>query len=193
MDDSEDEFEAQYDESNNIIGELDRHRDNVKHITSTKEFRKALVEAVQQEKQRLLQDEMERIYIEAKQNVDEQIESERAKIKMQNTRKSTRNVKKEHEQPPQQSEEFLLGYNDEEFVEDDELLMDNIDAQETNDKDNEIYLVDTDLDFEVGKTEPQSPSASQSYMVLESGDVALTEDVDFYQGDIQSEDDNQNG
>lgn len=197
LDDSEDEFEGQYDESNNIIAELDRHRGGGNKIESTKEFKRALNEAVEQERQRILQDEMDRIYVEAKQNVDEQMESERVKVKPQNTRKSTRNIKKDHHQPapPPPSDDFLMPYNDndEEFIEEDETVMDTGDAQDLNDSPNEIYLVDSDLDFEIAKTEPQSPSASQSYMVLESGDIALAEDVDFYQGDGQSDDDSQTG
>lgn len=195
MDESEDEFEGQYDESNNIIAELDKHRSGGNKIASTKEFKRALNEAVEQERQRMLQDEMDRIYGEAKQNVDEQLESERVKLKAQTPRKSTRNIKKDHQQPPPQAEEFLISYNDndDEFIEEDETLMDTGDAPDLNDNANEIYLVDSDLDFEIAKTEPQSPNASQSYMVLESGDVALAEDVDFYQGDDQSDDDSQTG
>lgn len=183
LDDSEDEFEDQYRESHNLIANLEKQR--MQKFKETASFREALEEAVNQEKERLIQDEMERIYDEAKQSIQEQLESETFASK--ETRRTTTKATKANQKTTQ---EIVIRYN-EEFIDEDEFnpLETIEDAQENND----MFMIDSEPEFHEMKYEPRSPNHRQNYMVLDSGDVALSEDIDYYPTEMMSEDDALNG
>lgn len=193
FDDSDDEFEDQYEESNRIIADLDKR--NLRNIRSSENFKKALATSVAKERQRILQDEMERIYAEAKQLADEQLQQENEQIIV---KPEIRRVRKELRRKITSDDELIVRFNDEMDDDDDEDDEENVivhnDSHETE-QDDDLYFVENENTFEVTKFEPRSPSGSQNYTVLDSGDVALSESVDYYEdeNEMMMEEDSQHG
>lgn len=186
LDDSEDEYEGQYEESHSIIASLDKQRNQ--NFTETPAFREALDEAVNQERQRLVHDEMERIYNEAKQNVEEQLESEVGSVKKDcSTSRTNPTARKANN-------EIMIRYSDD-FADAEFNEVESMEGEMEPDlnEPTDMFIIDNESEFHEMKYEPPSPINRQNYMVLESGDVALTDGNEYYSADMVSEDDLQNG
>lgn len=138
---------------------------------------------------------MERVYAEAKQLADEQLRNENDQ---NNVELEVRRERKELRRKIATDDELIVRFNDDmDDEEDDEdaLLMHN-DSHDIDMQDDDLYFVENESTFEVTKFEPRSPaSGSQSYTVLDSGDVALSESVDYYddENEMLMEEDSQHG
>lgn len=187
FDDSDDEFEEEYVESNRILADFDKTKSSSEpgtDITETETFKQALADAIDLVKEQIIQTETDRIYKEAKDNYEQSAKDNQAKVTTINVK--SRNAK------GRPGDEFIVQYNasEDEFVEEEEMLLDSIEPndEDANEDSHMIFVEEQEEQFEP-KFVPVKET--KSYMVLESGDVALSEDIDYYEGDMSLDEDNQ--